>query len=178
MYQCTKFDVHQAKDYQDVERSVLSYFQFDLWHIDLKTQKGYQFFKMYCVQSLMSVKERVFKILSGQYIHMPSLIPWPLSSESKVVIYFHDVLVYKVWCLSSKGFSRYWVISIFKCPVWPLHLWHFNLIIKSGHLLSMTYKFTQFDWLFTVSSSRIFSLKLRVFKILSDQYIPMSSFTA
>jgi hypothetical protein len=35
----------------------------------------------------------------------------------------HDVLVYKVWSLSSKGFSRYWVVSILICPVWPLDLW-------------------------------------------------------
>jgi hypothetical protein len=40
---------------------------------DLKTHKGNQFFKMYSVQSLMSVKEKVLKILSGLYIHMSSL---------------------------------------------------------------------------------------------------------
>jgi hypothetical protein len=72
MYQCTKFSVQKTKDYQDIERSLLSYVQFDLWRIDLKTCKGYQFFKMYSVQSLMSVNERVLKILSGRYIHMSS----------------------------------------------------------------------------------------------------------
>jgi hypothetical protein len=46
----------------------------ELWRIDLKIHKGYQFFKMYSVQSLMSVKQRVLKLLSDQYINMCSLI--------------------------------------------------------------------------------------------------------
>jgi hypothetical protein len=29
MYQCKKFDVHRAKDYQDIEQSVFSYVQID-----------------------------------------------------------------------------------------------------------------------------------------------------
>jgi hypothetical protein len=35
---------------EDIERSVLSYIHFDLWPVDLKINKGYQFFQMYSVQ--------------------------------------------------------------------------------------------------------------------------------
>jgi hypothetical protein len=38
----------------------------DLWRIDLKTHKGYQFFKMtYSVQSLMSVKDIEWSVYSN-----------------------------------------------------------------------------------------------------------------
>jgi hypothetical protein len=78
---------------------------------------------MYSVQSLMSVKERGLKLSSVQYIHMSSLTLDLLTSKSIMVIYFSWWLVYKVWSVSSKGFSRYWVVSILICPVWPLDLW-------------------------------------------------------
>jgi hypothetical protein len=37
-----------------------------------------------------------------------------------------NLSVYEVWNLSSKRLSRYWVVGIFLCPVWPLTLWPKN----------------------------------------------------
>jgi hypothetical protein len=67
-----KFDVHQAEDYQDTERSVFFYVQsFD----PLTSKHRGMIYSLRCtsVQSFKSVKQRVLKILSGQYIHMSSL---------------------------------------------------------------------------------------------------------
>jgi hypothetical protein len=113
--------------------------------LDLKTHKGYQFFKAYSVQNLISVNERALKILSDQYIQclVRTLELWPQNQKWSST--FHTLLVYKVWSLSSRGFSRYWVVSIFICLVWTLELRPFNLKICSSHLLSMIYKSTKFE---------------------------------
>jgi hypothetical protein len=44
--------------------------------------------------------------------------PWLLDLK----INYSGYLLFRtyVWSLSSKGFSRYWVVSIILCPVWPL----------------------------------------------------------
>jgi hypothetical protein len=160
---------------------------------------------MYSVQSLMSVKERTLRILSGQCIHMSSL-----TSKSIKVIYFSRDTSLQSLKPVKKRFSRYWFI----CPVWPLDLWHFNLKICSGYLLSMLYKSTKFEvcqakgsqdieWsiysyiqfdpltfhLLTSKSIMVIyfswctslqslnSVKQRVLKILRSQYTHMSSLT-
>jgi hypothetical protein len=115
-YQCTKFDVHKPKDYQNIERSEISYDQFDLWCINLKTHKAYQFFKMHSAPRLMSVKERDLKILSGQTSIF--ICPfWPLIVGPQNHC---GHLLLKFWSLSSKGLSWYWLVSLLLIPVWPL----------------------------------------------------------
>jgi hypothetical protein len=200
MYQCTKFDVHQAKDYQDIERSVLSYVQFDPRPLTHWTQNP--FFKMYSVQSLMSVKERTLKVLSGQCNHVQFDLKIKWSST------FHDVLVYKVWSLSIKWFSRYWMVNTFLCPVWPLDLltsksimviyfsWCTSLQSLSSKgflrywlvntflcpvwpldlLTSKSIMVIYFSWCTSLQSLQ--SVKQMVLKILSSQYIPLSNLTS
>ena len=130
---------------------VVNIFICQIWPLDLLTLKYVTvvYFPWYtCLQSLKSVKQTVLKILSGQYIPMSSLTPWPLTSWPKNQSWsstFHDVLVYKVWSLSSKGFSRYGVVSIFLCPIWPLDLWPIDLKINRGHLLFRMYECIKFE---------------------------------
>ena len=112
---------------------------------------------MYSIQSLISVKERVPKILTGQYIHTSSLT-LNLKINSGHLLY--NVLVYKVWSLSSKGFWWYRVVNIFVCPVWPLDL------------LTLRYvAVVYFPWCTSLQSLK--SVMRRVLKILSGQYIPL-----
>jgi hypothetical protein len=97
----------------------------------------------WCVQSMMSVKGSVLKILTGQYINMSSLTPWPLTSKSIGVIYFSQ-------CTSLQSLksvkqrvlkiSRNYCTHMSSSTSWPL-----NLKICSGHLLSMMYKSTNFE---------------------------------
>jgi hypothetical protein len=110
------------------------------------------------LQCLKSVKQKVLKILSSQYTctHMSSLTPWPQNQLWSST--FHDVLVYKVWSLSGKGFSRYWVVSIFLCPTWPLDLWTSKSIMV-----------IYFSWCTSLHSLK--SVKQRVLKIMNSQYI-------
>jgi hypothetical protein len=91
---------------------------------------------------------------------------WPLTSKSIGLfnLLFRIYQDMKFECLtSSKGFSRYWAISIFLSPVdpWPLDLKPILVIYSS--------------WCTSVQSLK--SVKQRVLKILSGQYIPVSSLT-
>jgi hypothetical protein len=102
MYMSTKFEVCQAKGSQDIEWSVYSYIQFDPLTFDFLTIKSIMvIYFSWCtsLQSLKSVKQRVLKILSGQYTLMSSLTPWPFdffTSKSIGVIYF-------LWCTSLQS---------------------------------------------------------------------------
>jgi hypothetical protein len=93
---------------------------------------------------------------------------WPLDlwpQDQSWSSTFHDVLVYKVWSLSSKGFSRYWIVSIFICPVWLLDLWTSKSIVV-----------IYFSWC-TSLQNFLKSVKLRVLKILSCHDTHMSILT-
>jgi hypothetical protein len=79
-----KFDVQQAKYYEDnwaVSTFLCAVWPWT-WHIDLKTHKSYQFFKMYSAQSLMSVKKKVLKIVNGEYVFICPI--WPLTFHLKI----------------------------------------------------------------------------------------------
>jgi hypothetical protein len=87
-----------------------SYIQFDLWvffFISKLKAVIYNSLEYTCtsVSSLMSLQHRSLKILSGQYIYMSRFTL--LTLKLIVVINSLGCSVYKVWCLSSKGFSRY-----------------------------------------------------------------------
>jgi hypothetical protein len=168
---CTNYDAPVYKIWCPTSKGlarywVVSTFLCPVWplNFDLKTHKGYQFFKMYSVQSLMSVKERFLEVLSCQYIHISSLTPWPLNLKIWSGQYtFHDVQVYKVWSLSNRG-SRYWVVSIFLCLVWPFDL-----------LTSKSIMVIYFSWCTSLQSLK--SVKQRVLNMLSSPYTQMSSLT-
>jgi hypothetical protein len=140
MYQYTKFDVHQAKGSQDIEWSVYSYVHIHPQHLDLKSNIVV-IYSSWCtsVYNLKSVKQRVLKILSGQYIHMSSLT-FPQNRKGSSTI--KDASEYEVWNLSSKGFSRYWVVNIFLCSIRPLI---FDLKINRVHLLFTMYQCMKFE---------------------------------
>jgi hypothetical protein len=107
---------------QDIEWSVpvCSYVQFDLDLLTSEVLGVIDSLGCTSVSSLMSIKQRVLKILSSQYIPMSSLTTDLLTLKSKGVIYSLDVLDYQVRCLRSNGSSKYWVVSVFLLPVWPL----------------------------------------------------------
>jgi hypothetical protein len=52
------------------------------------------------------------------YVQFFTLDLW--ISTAKWPSALHDLPMCKVWSLSIKGFSRYWVVSLFICPVWSL----------------------------------------------------------
>ena len=121
------------------------------------------------VPNLMSVKQRALKILSSWYISMSQFDPWPLTYDLKInrgLSTPYNIPVYQVWCLSSKGFSRYWADSIFLCPVWPLTF---------DHVISKSVVVIYFLW--CISALSLMFVNHRILKILNGQYIPISSLT-
>ena len=115
-------------------------FLYLVWPLNLKIKKSH----VWCtsVQNLMSNKQRINKILSGQYFPMSSLTLelYALTSKPIRVINSLRCTVYKVWCLSRKGLSRYWLVSIFICPFWPLDLWPQNQYWSSTSHDVLVYK--------------------------------------
>jgi hypothetical protein len=113
----------------------------------------------------MSIQQRILKILSGHYIHMSrvTLEFWLIDLKSST---FHDVPLYKVWSLSCKWFSRYWVVSTFIYPVCPLT---FDILTSKSIVV------IYFSWCTIVQCLK--SVNQRVLKILSGQYIHISNMT-
>jgi hypothetical protein len=97
---------------------------------------------------------------------------WPMSFDfliSKLKgdtsIYFLDVPVYKVWCLSNKGSSTYWAVSIFLYPVWPL-------IFLISKLKGVINSFGH------TNVPSLMSIKQTIHKISKGQFIPLSCLTS
>jgi hypothetical protein len=168
--QCFKFDVHSAKEYYVVSIFIWPDSPFT---IDLLTSKSIGVIdSLGCISvlSLMSVKQKVLQDIEWSVFSYVQFYSQPSTFDLKIntgyLITLHGVPVYKVWSLSSKGFSRYWVVSIFICPVWPLTF---------DPLTSKSIGFIYY--LGCISAWSLKSVKQRVLKILSGQYIPMSSLT-
>jgi hypothetical protein len=134
MHQCIKRDVCQAKGSQGIlsgQYIPTSYLTLDFL---ISILKGVIYSSGYTsAPSLIFIQQRSLKILSDQYI--------PISRLTL------DLLTLKwIWAIGSlecftvpsliSVYSKYWVVSIFICPDWPLT---FDLKISRVHLLYKIY---------------------------------------
>jgi hypothetical protein len=95
----------------------------------LKINRNHGLFRMYQWLDLMSVKQNLLKTMSGQYIPIYSLTFDPRIKRG----HWH-FRVYHGRCISSKSFSRYWVV-ILRVHVYSnvqFYLWPFELKINKG----------------------------------------------
>jgi hypothetical protein len=115
------------------------YVQFDPCPIDIKTHRGYLFFQMYqCTQSLNFVKERLLKILSGQYIPMSSLTLDLKINRGDLLFMMHQCTKFEVHANGSQDIE--WsVYSYVQFDPWPI-----NLKINRVHLLFRMYQCIKF----------------------------------
>jgi polyhydroxyalkanoate synthesis regulator protein len=151
MYQCTKFDVYQAKNYQDTEQSVLSYVQFDLethWGNVLVFFKVYQWLSN--VQRLMFIKERVFKILSSQYIPMSSLTFDLKINRVHLLLRMYLCIKFEVCQAKGSQDIEWSIYSHVKFDRWP-----FDLKINRVHILLKMYQCIKFEFCQAKSSQDI-----------------------
>jgi hypothetical protein len=80
--------------------------------------------------------------------------------------------MYFPWCTSLQNLKsikqrvlkKYWLVSIFLCPIWPLDLWSFNF-----KFIVVIY----FSWCTSLQSLK--SVKQSLLKILNGQNIPIFS---
>ena len=112
-YQCTKFDICQAKYSQDIERTIFSYVQYDPWPCHLKINRGHLLLMMYQCTKFDVCQAKGSQDIEWTVFSYVQYDPWPCNLQ----IISNDLPVYQVWCLSITQFSRYWVVSIFLCPV-------------------------------------------------------------
>lgn len=104
-FQCYKFDVCHAKDFQDTKWAIFpdvhSSSKFAL--VTSKSIKEIYFIEGTSVLSLMSTKQRVIKLLNGQYLPTVYVQNWLtlnlVTSKSKGPSNLYEKLVYQVWCL-------------------------------------------------------------------------------
>jgi hypothetical protein len=102
MYHSTKFDFCQANGSQDIEWSVYSYVQFDIWPLKIKINRGHLFLKMYqCAKFEVHHAKGSWNIECLVY----SLCPvWPLTFGPQIQQWsptLKDVPVCQVWSLSN-----------------------------------------------------------------------------
>jgi hypothetical protein len=120
-------------------------FTVDLWLIYLKINRGRWFTRMYqCIKFDVCLAKGSQDIEWSIYSYV-QFDPWPLTiwfNNQYWLSTLHGVPVYKQWSLSSKGFLRYWDVSIFICPVWPLTI---DLKINRIHLLFRKYQCMKFE---------------------------------
>jgi hypothetical protein len=139
---CTKFDVRQINNSQNIEWSVYSNVLFDPWPFDLKINKGHLLFTQGCTStlSLKSIKQRVLKILSGQYIHMSSLTVDLLTSH--LLFRMYQCTEFEICQATGSQDTEWLVYSYVQFDPWP-----FTLKINSGHLLLLLrmYQCTKFE---------------------------------
>jgi hypothetical protein len=131
------------------------------------------------VQSLKSVKERVLKILSGQYIYMSSLtLDW---------LYLRFYVPLKNFSLIWKRHHCQWRAAKFKPMLGAQSLWAGRVLYRATPAVTWDLGFSSLSWR-TASFSRFLwhtrgcisvwslkSVKQRVLKILNWQNISISN---
>jgi hypothetical protein len=113
----------------------MSILTLDIWPLDFKINGGLLLFMMYRCTKFKVCQAKAFQNVEWSVYSYVQFDLDLLTSKSRVYIYClgHTSLVYWVWSLSSKGFSRYWANNIFLFTVLiDLELWPIDLKFNRG----------------------------------------------